>query len=219
MIRVLIADDHAVVRAGLKQILAAGFPQAEFRGAVTIQETLQSLRERRWDLLVLDLFMPGGSGLEVLHEVRQKHPHLPVLVLSSAPEEQLGVSVLRAGASGYLNKQTAPEHLVQAARKVLEGGKYVSAALAEQLAVEAGRVGQPLHERLSAREFQVLNEVVSGRSLKQIAHDLSLSVKTVRTFHTRLLRKLRLASDVDLVHYAQAHHLTGQSLPPQARPN
>src|SRR5271157_954118 len=168
MIRILIADDHPVVRKGLEQLLAEAFPQAEFGGSATISETLQSLRQRRWDVLVLDLFMPDGNGLGVLQEVRRNHPRLPVLVLSSAPEEQLGVRLLRAGASGYLDKQTAPEHLVQAVRKVLEGGKYVSATLAEQLATEAGRGGQPLHEKLSEREFQVLHLVVMGRSLKEI---------------------------------------------------
>jgi len=214
MIHVLIADDHAVVRQGLKQILTEEFPLAKFSESATIPQTLKSLRERRWDILVLDLFMPGGSGLGVLRQIRQKHPRLPVLVLSSAPEEQLGVCVLRAGASGYLNKQTAPEHLVQAVRKVLGGGKYVSGPLAEQLATEAGRASQPLHEKLSDREFQVLHLVVMGRSLKEIAGDLSLSVKTIRTFRARLLEKLRLQSDVDLVHYALQHHLAETSVAP-----
>lgn len=218
MIRILIADDHAVVREGLKQLLAEEFPQAEFCGSATIPETLKCLGEQCWDILVLDLFMPGGNSLGVLQEARQNHPRLPVLVLSSAPEEQLGVRVLRAGASGYLNKQTAPEHLVKAVRKVLGGGKYVSATLAEQLATEAGRGGQPLHEKLSDREFQVLHLVVMGRSLKEIAGDLSLSVKTVRTFHARLLQKLHLQSDVDLVHYALDHRLVEKRAAPQFPP-
>src|SRR6266700_1150640 len=123
MIRILVADDHAVVRAGLRQILEEEFSGAKFHGSASIPETLESLRQQRWDILVLDLFMPGGSGLGFLHQVRQHHPSLPILVLSSAPEEQLGVCVLRAGASGFLNKQSAPEHLVQAVRKVMGGGK------------------------------------------------------------------------------------------------
>ena len=151
--------------------------------------------------------MPDGNGLGVLQKVRQNHPRLPVLVLSSAPEEQLELRVLRAGASGYLNKQTAPEHLVLAVRKVITGGKYISAKLAEQLATDVARHGQPLHEKLSDREFQVMQLVVTGQSLKEIAGNLSLSVKTVRTFHARLLGKLRLQSDVDLVHYALEHRL------------
>ncbi len=218
MIRILVADDHAVVRAGLRQILEEEFSGAKFHGSATIQETLELLRDQRWDILVLDLFMPGGSGLGFLHQVHQNHPLLPILVLSSAPEEQLGVCVLRAGASGFLNKQTAPEHLVQAVRKVLEGGKFVSATLAEQLAAEAGGGGQLLHEKLSDREFQVLHLVVNGRSLKEIAGDLSLSVKTIRTFHARLLEKLRLQSDVDLVHYALEHRLMEKNVAPWSPP-
>ncbi|MGP8199482.1 MAG: response regulator transcription factor [Limisphaerales bacterium] len=207
MTRILIADDHAVVREGLKQLLAEGFTQMEICFAATIPETLKSLRKGNWSLLLLDLFMPGGTGFDALQEVRQHHPRLPVLVLSSAPEEQLGIRVLRAGASGYLNKQTAPEHLVNAVRKVLGGGKYVSATLAERLAFEAGRGGLPLHEQLSGREFQILHLVVLGRSLKEIAGDLGLSVKTIRTFHARLLQKLHLQCDVDLVHYALDNRL------------
>lgn len=218
MIRILIADDHAVVREGLKQLLTEQFPQAEFRGAATISETLAFLREGRWDVLVLDLFMPGGNGLGVLVEVRRSNPWLPVLVLSSAPEEQMGVRVLRAGASGYLNKQTAPEHLVLAVRKVLAGGKYVSSTLAEKLAIEASRGGKLLHEELSDREFEILNLVVMGRSLKEIAGDLDLSIKTVRTFHSRLLAKLHLQCDVDLVHYALDHRLIERRLEPPSRP-
>lgn len=206
MIRIMIADDHAVVRAGIKQILTEAFPEAQFHEAATVPETLKSIRARGCDLLVLDLFMPGGSGLDVLRELRRTQPELPVLVLSTAPEEQLGVRVLRAGASGYLNKRAAPEHLVQAVRRILGGGKYVSPALAEQLATEAGR-SQPLHEKLSEREFQVLHLLVKGRSLKEIAGDLSLSVKTIRTFRARVLAKLGLQSDVDLVHYALQHRL------------
>jgi DNA-binding NarL/FixJ family response regulator len=207
MISILLADDHAVVREGLKQILAEAFPEAAFQASSTIPNLRQNLREQRWDVLVLDLFMPGATGLSVLREIRQTHPQVPVLVLSSAPEEQLAVSVLRAGASGYLNKQAAPEHLVQAIRKLLVGGKYVSPTLAEQLIQEVERVDRPLHEKLSDREFQVLHLVVMGHSLKEIAVELSLSVKTIRTFRARLLEKLRLQSDVDLVHYAQRHQL------------
>jgi len=219
VIRILIADDHAVVREGLRQLLTEDLPHVELLCSTTIPETLRSLREGHWNLLLLDLFMPGGNGFEILQEVRQNHPRLPMLVLSSAPEEQLGVRVLRAGASGYLDKQTAPERLVQAVRKLLVGGKYVSAALAEQLATEAGRGDNPLHERLSEREFQVLHLVVEGQSLKEIAGALSLSVKTIRTFHTRLLRKLHLQSDVDLVHYALDQGLVENRASTQSPPN
>jgi DNA-binding NarL/FixJ family response regulator len=200
--KILIADDHALLREGLKQILVEAFPQAEFRETGTTQETLECLREGPWSVVLLDVFMPGRSGLEVLAEARDLQPEMPVLVLSSAPEEQLAMRVLKAGASGYLNKQTAPEHLVQAVKKVLAGGKYVSAAMAERLAAEVGRPGWPPHETLSDREFQVMHMIVAGKSLKEIAAELSLSVKTISTFHTRIWEKLGLKNDVELVHYA-----------------
>jgi two-component system invasion response regulator UvrY len=217
--RILIADDHATVREGLKQLLAEDFPQAEFCFAATIPEALKLLRDAKWDLLLLDLFMPGGNGFVVPEEVRQYYPRLPVLVLSSAPEEQLGVRVLRAGASGYLDKQTAPECLVQAVHKLLAGNRFVSTVLAELLAAEAGRGDRPLHAMLSNREFQILSLVVEGQSLKEIASALSLSVKTIRTFHARLLAKLHLQSDVDLVHYAIDQGLVEKHLYPPHPPN
>jgi len=161
------------------------------------------------ELILLDIFMPGRTGLEVLHEVRCHHPNLPVLVLSSAPEEQLAVRVLKAGASGYLNKQAAPENLALAVRKVLAGGKYVSAALAESLASELSKDGRPPHATLSDREFEVMQLLLAGRSLKEIAAELSLSPKTVSTFHTRIWEKLRVRSDVELIRYAQKHGIRG----------
>jgi DNA-binding NarL/FixJ family response regulator len=156
---------------------------------------------------MLDLFMPGGSGFDVLHQIQQTHPRVPVLVFSTAPEDPLGLRTLRAGASGYINKQSALELIVLAIRKVMAGGKYISTALAECLAAEAGQAGQPLHDKLSEREYQVLQLIVTGRPLKEIAGRLFLSVKTIRTFRTRILQKLHLQSDVDLVHYALEHLL------------
>jgi two-component system, NarL family, invasion response regulator UvrY len=156
--------------------------------------------------------------LEVLEAARKLQPRPPVLVLSSAPEEQLAVRVLRAGASGYLNKQVAPEHLVQAVRKLIEGGKYVSEALAERLACDADRASRLPHEGLSDREFQVMRLLVVGKSLKEVAAELSLSVKTISTFHTRIWEKLGVKNDVELVRYALEHHLTDwnpTSAPPQ----
>ena len=203
--KILIADDHAVLRKGLVQILAEEYPAAQFGEAATTPETLACLSQHPWDLLVLDIFMPGRTGLEVLHDVRDHYPNLPVLVLSSAPEEQLAVRVLKAGASGYLNKQAAPEHLALAVRKVLAGGKYVSATLAESLAAGLSQDSRPPHETLSDREFEVMRLLLAGRSLKEIAAELSLSPKTVSTFHTRLWEKLRVRSDVELVRYAQEH--------------
>jgi DNA-binding NarL/FixJ family response regulator len=211
---ILIADDHAVVREGLKQLLSGEFPQVEFRLASTVRETLEKIRQGRLDLLVLDLFMPDGNGLEALQEVRLIYPRLPVLVFSNASEEQLGMRMLRAGANGYLDKQSAPEKLVEAVRKILGGGRYLSMAIAEQLAEEIHHGDRPLHNNLSVREFQILHLVVNGRCLKKIASDLFLSVKTIRTYHARLLAKLRLQSDVDLVHYAMDHHLVERTVAP-----
>jgi two-component system invasion response regulator UvrY len=209
--RILLADDHAVLRQGLKQILLDEFPQAEFRETGTTQETLDSLPGSPWDIIILDVFMPGRSGLEVLDAVRQMASRPPVLVLSSAPEEQLAVRVLRAGASGYLNKQAAPDHLVQAVRRLIQGGKYVSAAVAERLVADASRAARLPHEKLSDREFQVMRLLVAGKSLKEVAAELSLSVKTISTFHTRIWEKLGVKNDVELVHYALEHRLAEAS--------
>jgi two-component system, NarL family, invasion response regulator UvrY len=208
--KILIADDHAALRKGLIQILADEFTGAEFGEASTTPETLDCLSRLHWDVLVLDIFMPGRSGLDVLRALRQDHPSLPVLVLSSAPEEQMAARVLKAGASGYLNKQAAPEELVKAIRKLLKGGRFVSAAMAERLAAELSRTERPLHETLSDREFAVLQLVVAGRSITEIASELSLSAKTVSTYHTRIWEKLRVHNDVALVRYAMAHGIGGE---------
>jgi two-component system, NarL family, invasion response regulator UvrY len=205
--KILIADDHALLRKGLIQILAEEFSEAQFGEASTTPETQEALSRQRWDVLVLDIFMPGLSGLEVLHEAKRHHPNLPVLVLSSAPEEQLALRVLKAGASGYLNKQAASEELVEAVRRLLAGGRYVSAAMAERLVTELGQMDKPLHEKLSHREYTVLRLLVVGKSIKEIAAEMSLSPKTVSTFHTRIWEKLQLRNDVELVRYALEHGL------------
>jgi DNA-binding NarL/FixJ family response regulator len=205
--KILLADDHVVLRKGLVQILADAFPDAHFGEASDAQEALDTLDRDRWDVLVLDIFMPGRSGLEVLHEVKTRHPGLPVLVLSSAPEEQLAVRVLRGGARGYLNKQVAAEELVRAVRKLLTGGRYVSATLAERFAAEIWQEDGPLHERLSDREYEVLRQIVGGRSIQDIARELSLSPKTISTYHTRIWEKLGVSNDVELVRYALSHGL------------
>lgn len=205
--RILVADDHAMLRKGLIQILAEEYPDAHFGEASTTPETLDSLSQHHWDALVLDIFMPGRGGLEVLHDVRRHHPNLPVLVVSSAPEEQLAVRVLKAGASGYLNKQAATEELVKAVRKVLAGGKYVSTAMAERLAAEISQTDCSPQDHLSDREYAVLQLLVTGKSIKEIADELSLSPKTVSTFHSRIWEKLRVHNDVELVRYAIEHGL------------
>jgi DNA-binding NarL/FixJ family response regulator len=209
--RILIADDHAVLRQGLKQILAEEFESVEFGEAADTQETIELLWKKSWDVLVLDINMPGRSGLDVLKEVKQHFPKMPVLVMSMFPEDQLAVRVLKAGASGYLNKQAAPEELVAAIRKVITGGRYVSATLAERLAAELSRASDKFpHETLSDREFQVMQKLVEGKPLKDIATELSLSVKTISTFRSRLLEKLGVQSNVDLVRYSIQHGLFQQ---------
>jgi DNA-binding NarL/FixJ family response regulator len=206
-VKILIADDHAVLRKGLIQILADAYPDAQCGETSSTPETIAALARGRWDVLVLDIFMPGRTGLDVLREVRQQHPGLPVLVLSSAPEEQLAVRVLRAGASGYLNKQAAPEELVRAVGRLRAGGRYVGSALAERLAAEIGRAGRTEADRLSDREFAVLQLLLAGRSLKEIAGELAVSAKTVSTYHTRIWEKLGVANDVELIRYALSHGL------------
>jgi len=205
--KALIADDHAILRTGLKEILAGGFKSIEFGDAGNTQQTLDQLTRKQWDLLVLDISMPGRSGLDVLREARLRWPKLPILVLSSAPEEQLAIRVLKAGAAGYMNKQAAPEDLVEAVRKILSGGRYVSPRLAERLAGEISRPNRPPHEQLSDREFQVMQMLAEGKSLKEISDALSLSVKTISTFRGRILTKLSLSNNVQLAHYARDNGL------------
>lgn len=214
--RILIADDHSLLCEGLKQILLEEFPEAELETAATTAETIERLNQGPWTVLVLDIFMPGRSGLEVLAEVRHRYPDLPVLVLSSAPEEQLAIRVLQAGAAGYLNKQAAAEKLVEAVRKLLRGGRYVSAQVAERLAAEVGRKSLLAHETLSDREFQVMQMILAGKALKEIAAELCLSVKTISTFHTRLWEKLGVRNDVELFRYALEHGLLLSATAPQS---
>jgi DNA-binding NarL/FixJ family response regulator len=206
--RILIADDHAVVRQGIKQILADDFKKATFGEARTAQEALTKIWKEKWDVVILDITMPGRSGLEVLKELKNLRPKLPVLVLSMHPEDQFAVRVLKAGASGYMTKESAPEELVGAIKKVLAGGRHVSAALAEIMAayitIDDKR---PAHELLSNREFQVLRLIASGKTVSQIAKEISLSVRTVSTYRTRILEKMALKSNAELTHYAFQHQL------------
>jgi two-component system, NarL family, invasion response regulator UvrY len=205
--RILIADDHSVVRTGLKQILADAFPAAEFGEAATAQETLALVDQGGWDLLLLDIFMPGRDGLEVLAEVRSRKLPVPVLVLSSAPEEQLALRVLRAGAAGYLTKQTATEDLLRAVNTVLSGARYVSAKLAQRLAANLSHPALAPEEKLSGREYQVLHMLAAGKSLKEVAQELGVSPKTISTFHTRIWQKLGVSNDVALGKYVTEHGL------------
>jgi two-component system invasion response regulator UvrY len=201
--RILITDDHAVVRQGLKQILADEFRNAIFGEASNAGEALALVWKESWDVVVLDMTMPGRNGLEVLKEIKKSKPKLPVLVLSMHPEDQFAVRVLKTGAAGYMTKESAPEELVGAIKKVLMGGRYVSASLAEKMAAYLDvDVQQPPHERLSDREFQVLRMIASGRTVTQIAQELSLSVKTISTYRTRILEKMAMTTNAELTHYA-----------------
>jgi two-component system, NarL family, invasion response regulator UvrY len=205
---VLIADDHAIFRRGLRDILAERFPKADFGEADTAQAVLDLVWKRQWDLLVLDISMPGRSGLDILRDVKQAQPRLPVLVLSMHPEDQYAVRVLKAGAAGYLSKANVPEEIVRAVTKVLAGGRYVSAALAERLASALSNGGtKPPHEMLSDREFHVLRRIAAGKTVKEIAGELNLSVQTVSTYRARVLMKLHLRTTAELIRYALDHRL------------
>lgn len=207
--RVLIVDDHAVVRRGLHQILTDAFPGAEVGEATDAEQAIERAYGEEWDVVVLDISMPGRSGLDALKEIKKNKPNLPVLVLSIHPEDQFATRVLKGGASGYMTKESAPEELVSAVNKVLAGGRYVSAALAEKLAadLEKDRAGGPPHQRLSDREYEVLLLIATGHTISEIAVKLSLSVKTISTYRARILEKTDLKSNADLVRYAVTHGL------------
>ena len=203
MLRILLADDHAVVRQGVKQILAEAFAQATFGEAQNAHKLLELVASEHWDIVVLDLAMPGGNGLEALKQIKHDHPQLPVLILSMYPEDQYAVRTIRAGAAGYLNKESAPEELVQAIRKVLHGGEYISASVAEELVLHARHEDdQPLHKHLSDREYQVLCLIASGKEVKEISTELALSAKTISTYRARLLEKMNMTTNAELTHYA-----------------
>ena len=208
--RVLIADDHAVVRRGLKQILSEERDVSVVGEAKNGHEALEMSRRLEWDVAVVDYAMPGRGGVELLKEIKRHHPKRPVLVLSMYPEEWHAVQVLRAGGAGYLNKETATEELMTAIRKVAKGGRYVSPALAEKLAsgLAPDRARAP-HESLSDREYRVLWLLASGKPISQIAQEMFLSPSTISTYRTRILRKLGLANNAQLVQYAVQHQLIG----------
>ncbi len=202
MIRVLVADDHAVVRRGVLQILADA-PDIVVAGeASTGREVLQAVWKNNFDVLVLDIGMPDGGGLEVLKQLRTLKLDLQVLILSMYPEKQYAVRALKAGAAGYLTKESAPDELVTAIRKVAQGGKYVTRSLAEKLAAEVGReVEKEPHETLSDREYQVMRLLAAGKTVTEIAAELSLSAKTVSTYRARILKKLGLRNTAEIIRY------------------
>jgi two-component system invasion response regulator UvrY len=208
VIRALIADDHAVLRRGLADVLSEDREIVVRGEAGSCREVLAKLRQGEWDVVVLDLNFPDGNGLDLLREIKRERPKLPVLILTIASEDQYAVRALRSGASGYLTKESAPEELVQAVRKVVAGGRYVSPKLAERLAVMIDRdAEQPLHDQLSEREFQVFRLLASGRAVSQVAEELHLSVKTVSTYRARVLEKMNLRTNAELTVYAVRNHL------------
>jgi DNA-binding NarL/FixJ family response regulator len=208
MIQILIVDDHAILRRGLREILEREFSDVSIGEAGTAEQALTQLGSETWDLVILDITMPGRSGVDVLRHLKAVRPRVPVLVLSMHPEDQYGKRVLKAGASGYMNKESAPEELIKAVRKLLSGGRYVSETLAETLAVDLGRDdGTPAHERLSDREFEVLRKMASGKTVGQIAQELHLSVPTVSTYRARILEKMGMSNTAELIRYALSHHL------------
>ena len=208
MTRVLITDDHAIVREGLKEILTRHLTDVECGEAKDAEQALAQVREYHWDLLLLDITMPGRSGLYVLGELKQLRPELPILVLSMLPEDQFGKRVLKAGAWGYLNKDAPPEELIQAVRRILAGRRYVSPDLAEQFAHDLqGKANLSPHETLSSREFEILLMIGAGRAVGQIAEVLHLSGTTVSTYRARILEKMGMTTTAELIRYAIHNNL------------
>jgi DNA-binding NarL/FixJ family response regulator len=208
MLKILIADDHAIVRQGLKQIVTETSDMVVAGEASNGQELLNKINENDYDVVVLDITMPGRDGIDVLKQLRSEKPELPVLMLSIHPEEQYALRALRAGASGYLTKESAPDELVIAIQKVSRGGKYISSSLAEKLAFELeGSREQAPHETLSDREYHVMCLIASGKTVMEIAQDLSLSEKTISTYRSRILEKMKMKNNAELTYYAIKNQL------------
>jgi DNA-binding NarL/FixJ family response regulator len=211
MIKILIADDHDIMRHGLRDLLLKEHPDARITEARDSRETMDWLARETWDLLLLDINMPGRSGLDVLRDARRLHAKTPVLILSAYSEEEFALRAIRLGASAYLNKQRACSELITAIRKVLAGGKYLTASVAEKLAGSLGGSAEDFrrepHESLSTREMEVLGMIAMGRTLKEIAAELNLGEKTISTYRTRIADKMGLSTNVELTRYALQHGL------------
>ena len=208
MKRILLVDDHAVVRRGVEQLLASTYPDARFGAAESVQQALHQAAHEAWDLAILDLNLPGRGGLELIQLMKDVQPGLGILVFTMHPEDQLGVRSIRAGADGFVTKDSPPEELVRAAGLLLAGKRYISATLGDLLACAvATGTSQPAHELLSDREFQVLKMIASGKTPTEMANELSLSIKTVSTYRTRILEKLNAKSTAELIRYAIENHL------------
>lgn len=208
MIKILIADDHAIVREGLKKILSEIADMEVIDEASTGKEIIEKVRKKKFDLIVLDISLPDRSGLDILKQLKRIKPHLPILILSVHSEEHYATRALRAGASGYLTKDRAPRELIKAIRKIFEGGRYITSSLAEKLAYDLAQdTKKPLHESLSDREYQVLCMIASGKTVKEIAKELYLSEKTISTYRTRILEKMKMKNNAELTYYAIKHGL------------
>lgn len=204
----LLVDDHAIVRDGLKRVLADAFPDAAIAEAGDAKEALDLAAKAKPDVVLLDISLPGQSGLEILKQLKTIQPESKILILTMHPEDQYAVRVLKAGASGYLTKEMASEEVANAVKKILAGGRYVSSSLAEKLASNLQASAQTtLHERLSDREYQILRMIGIGKSVKEIAYDLSLSIKTISTYRARLLSKLKFKGNADVIRYAMQERL------------
>ena len=207
-IKILIADDHAIVREGLKQIVAEEKDMIVAGEAENVARLLNLLQEKVFDIIVLDINMPGRSGLEALKDIKQNYPRLPVLILSMFSEDQYGLRAIKAGASGYLKKASAPTELVSAIRKIILGGKYINQSLAEKLADNFGGAKKEiLHEKLSDREYQIMCNIALGKTAEEIAQDLSISINTVYTYRTRIFEKMSMRSNVELTKYVLQNKL------------
>ncbi|MCL5991475.1 MAG: response regulator transcription factor [Bacteroidetes bacterium] len=208
MIRIIIADDHSVVRRGLKQIFDETHDLQVVDEASSGNELLDKVRHNSYDVVILDISMPGKDGLDTLKELKNLKPELPVLVFTVFPEEQYAVRILKAGAAGYLNKESEPEEMLDAIHKVSQGRKYISPGLAEILASNLDASGEtPIHDTLSDREFQVMCMIASGRTISDIAKELSLSINTISTYRIRILEKLNLKNNAEITHYALKNRL------------
>jgi DNA-binding NarL/FixJ family response regulator len=205
---ILIADDHAVVRRGLREILADALPDADFTEVGNGDEVLSHLGKSPTSMLVLDISMHGRSGMDVLRDVKHMYPRLPVIILSCQPEDQYAVRCLRAGAAAYINKESAPEELALASKKILGGGRYVSASLAEKLVANLNEdVDRPVHELLSDREHEVMRMIASGIPLTEIGERLHVSVKTISSYRARIMEKMQMKSNAELTRYTMTHNL------------
>jgi two-component system invasion response regulator UvrY len=208
MLRILIGDDHPLFRRGVRELLTDELAPVEVGEAESGQEILRFVQKRQWDIVVMDVTMPGRCGPELLEDLKRSWPSLPVLVVSTHPEQQFAVRMFKAGASGYLSKASAATELVEAIKKILTGGKYITGSVGEQLAstIQGGTEKLP-HEHLSDREYQVLCMLAAGRTLREIADQLYVSVNTVSTYRSRILEKMHLKNNIELAHYAIRHSL------------